>query len=275
MELRSRAASLLGLTREVPATSNLEVFNIFGLRMTSRPQHLGHDIWYLSGSNNPSSLKMNGHIYHRFLDHLFIKSSTNALSIDQIMLINRFREARLESDEQFNYWRCVRRIFADVIAADAIQGAIEIGPGKFPLSPEGFHQYVACEIDPVANEYNRSKGLLSAPATNLLDTTQDDSIQLIFGIFAFHLNIGNETYELINRKIASDGIIIYNVLSQDARIRTDAMCRLSALSFALKGIDLLPHLGKEDILYVGTKGQESARLRRISDVVNASLISDS
>jgi hypothetical protein len=92
-------------------------------------------------------MKIGDNIHYRFLDRLFIPTTTDELSSDQIELINRFRESNITIDGQFAYREQVRNLFDRCFTKLKYRNALEIGPGKFPLVCPTFQRYASVDID--------------------------------------------------------------------------------------------------------------------------------
>src|SRR5258705_13045115 len=83
----------------------------------------------------PRSIDQGGHHYQRFMDRLFLPCSTESLSLEQINVINRFRESCFDSDAQFLLNQSVKRRIGTALDAIGCLSVVEIGCGRFPIKP--------------------------------------------------------------------------------------------------------------------------------------------
>jgi SAM-dependent methyltransferase len=237
------------------------------LSCMTAPRQLKNDIWHVDSPSNPKRLSIQGKEYLRFMDLLYIPCSTDLLTPQQIVTINRFREARLHGDVQFQYHRQITRLFSRALDATGPHNILEIGPGKFPLRPQGTNEYLGCDLDAEAlDELNRLH-LRACFPEELLHAAKPASYSVCIGAFVFQFNVGEDLLRELPRLLRDDGIIVFNVLSKDVAIRTRAAAQLSKFKLATFMVDLKPVFAKNDIIFVIARASNMGRAQLFYETI--------
>jgi hypothetical protein len=227
-------------------------------------QNLGSGIWLSLKADNPPTRKIGDSIHYRFLDRLFIPTSTNELSIEQIALINRFRESSIGIDQQFEYCARIRRLFERCFRQLDFKTVMEIGPGKFPLLCPTFQHYSCLDIDNDAVRFLQDGGHDAISVEQFLRRhSQIQNYELCFALFVFHFKVDPTLISQMAKNLARNGVIVFNVVSHNAAVRKALFSALSSVGFSAKGIDLQPVFGKDDMIFVCSRDNEAARTIQI------------
>lgn len=219
--------------------------------------HLAHDIWLKEAPGNPQTLIIGGREYARFLDVLYIPTATHLLLPEQVIAINRFREATFHHDQQFGYNRTLKSVFR--VALRGTRGPVlEIGPGLFPLFGPIDRRYATVDIDRVAITHLQARGY-DAHHVDGLGALSAGAVGAAFACFVFQFSVSDATLTQLANTLREDGILIYNVLTRDATTRTNVASRLSALGFSLRLLNVEGYLNKTDVLYFASRSSDGLR----------------
>lgn len=213
-----------------------------------RYAHLGACVYEKLTGGFPPKTAIDGRPYERFLDSLYLPSTTNLLTPEQIIVINRFRERHINSDSQFEYNRSVKQLISDLCIRLKPESVLEIGPGKFPISVDT-GEYHAVDIDEEVIDYLGSKGI-SASTWEVLTKSHTSNFDLIVACFVFHFHVDEASIEFMAKHLAPRGAIVFNVVSKEPLIRTNVFEKFSKYGLSGFAVDLRKRFGKTDILFV-------------------------
>ncbi len=222
-------------------------------------RELGNDIW-LSGQSNGSATRLiAGKAYVRFLDRLYLPVDTHLLTQDQVLTINQFRNSIIHSDSQFDYNSKVKSIFRAIVER-ATGPILEVGPSVDPVIPSGRVDALLCDIDEDVNRKNISRGFRCAHPRDL-GVFLNPPFQLIFGCFVFHFGLDLSEATNLANALDPNGAIVFNVVSRSAATRTNAISQLSLVGLRFQSFELGPSLGKNDVVFVGSKYEKSSHFQ--------------
>ena len=208
-------------------------------------------------------IALNGRKYFRFLDRLYLPSITTSLTKKQIITINRFRERTIRSDSQYLYRSQIHSLFADALSPLGGSAAIEVGPGRFPLKIPEFKRHAAWEIDFAVFQH------LQAAEIELINPSSDydGQFDVCFGVFVFHFDVSVGQLQKLARMLKPNGVFIFNVLTNDAAIKSLAERRLSTLQFRSLSVDLKPFFYKSDTVFICYRSSGVQIARNLCDRV--------
>jgi hypothetical protein len=233
-------------------------------------QHLGEGIWLNEGKTDERVILIDGRPHIRFLDHMYLPAPTHALTAQQVVVINRYRATRTNSDPQFAYNRRIRRIFSE-IASEVSGPILEVGPSFEPaLGPDG-SRVVLCDVDETVNAQNAAAGYpVIEPA--FLSQYEDARFSLTIASFVFHFPIEPAEAEQLARTLAPSGLMMFNVLTKAASTRTHAVSVFSQFGLKFACVELEMAFGKDDVLFIGSKCRDT-KLFQLAGRIIATAIS--
>jgi hypothetical protein len=183
---------------------------------------------------------------------LYIPCPTHQLTLDQIRVISRFRLNRFHNDCQFNYNAIVKYIIREIVGNP--RGAtLEIGPSFYPLFDVPRPEDMLCDIDEEALHHLSGYGHRTVTPAGL-NQLAPKSFHIAVACFVFHFELPQEQADEIGRLISDDGLVIFNVVTHSAETRTRAAALFSKAGFQFDIFNLSTRLGKEDALYIGSRG---------------------
>lgn len=183
----------------------------------------------------------------RFLNCLWLPCALAELSVEQICVINRFRESRMDSDPQFLPQMRSRASLAQTIRSLMNPSVLEIGCGKFPLNAgAGFHRYRGIEVDEDAIAYCRDRGLDVGTMRILNDGVTFD---IAVSLYVFHFAINPEVISFIDRHVTENGVLIFNAIVDDGLDLLNKLALLSAY-FPIFRIIKSPPMPRREFFFV-------------------------
>ncbi len=177
---------------------------------------LGHGIYMFEG--DPEKGDSGPYI---FLDKILLPCSLPELTVDQIKVINRYRESIEDQDGRSGRAAGSREMFLYLVEELRPRNFLEIGGGKFPIVPisrEGSYRGVEIDDDAIAEAHRN--GLIihdTASFERLCQFEYRRHFDLIFGSFSFHFGFNEAFVEAICDALTSPGgVIAFNFISQDS-----------------------------------------------------------
>lgn len=154
--------------------------------------------------------------HFRFLNILWLPAPLAELSPAQITVINRFREARLQSDGQFVAAGRAREAFLCVLEALESASILEVGCGKFPLQPvPGVERYIAIEIDEEAVAWCREAGHDVRTVADAV-AAPIPTVDAVIAAYVFHFRVSDELVVLMERAAQDDAVLVFNLIADNA-----------------------------------------------------------
>jgi hypothetical protein len=228
---------------------------------------LGSEIWLNTGPVADFLLKIDGKTHFRFLDRLYLPSATHDLNIDQVLIVNRYRQGIFALDPQFGYNQEIKNLMKSLIYKNC-DSVLEIGPSISPIfQPDDFGNLVLCDIDEEVNFINEQLGYKVKPP-KFLENLECGQFDALVASFVFQFSMTNDQIKQMSRLIADNGVIIFNVLTKFARTRTRSASQFSRYGLRFYCIDLQDRYGKDDVLFVGSKDgsfYESGVMRKLRE----------
>ena len=215
---------------------------------------LGAGVLLASASDHEriaESLSHRGHSYRRFMDRLFLPCSTEELSIDQIKVVNRFREATFQSDAQFNLNVSVKRRVGAALDVLGCRSILEIGCGKFPIIDfvSGAERYTCVEVDDEAISTNRATCIDCISLESLISDSTRSNFDVFVSLFVFQFNVAPALTEILHKRSCNHGIGIVNLHGVEPALRAKRIQMLIESGFYVTTIpDAHPGLRKNEFL---------------------------
>lgn len=213
---------------------------------------LGAGILLSEDPHGPAEICVDGTIRFRFMDRMYLPTTTDRLSIEQIQIINRFRELEIASGPGLAYRNRLRDLAKAVVSAVGEGGLMEIGCGKFPLSAEvPSRVYQGVEIDDEAIAENRRRGILCGRDVDV-EPAIVRQCDLCVALFVFHFHVTEATLALVADSLPPCAVVIFNVVSRQPEIRTRVALELVGRGLWLGSLDL-SRLGACDTMYFASR----------------------
>jgi len=177
---------------------------------------LGHGIYLLE---NDAEKSIEGTVI--FLDKILLPCGLPDLSIDQIKVINRYRESIKDRDDNGGRASGSRKMFRFLVNSLKPKRMLEIGGGKFPIFREEFqNSYCGVEIDDEAIVAARNIGLATYDLPSFVQLSKSEykgAFDLIIGSFSFHFGFEDAFLEAIHKSLnVPKGLLAFNFISQDS-----------------------------------------------------------
>lgn len=158
-----------------------------------------------------------GITHHRFMDVLYLPTSTDKLPSEAILAINRWRERRLAEKPLLHSSRLRRLAIAAVNALPNAQRVLEIGCGKFPLTDDVVcGSWIGLETDPEATIYLRGLGLRVANSAREI-LREDMQADLVVSLFCMQFPIEKEELALLGQ-LPDEAIVMFNLPTRDSSL---------------------------------------------------------
>ena len=213
---------------------------------------LGAGILLREDPHGPAEIYVDGTVRFRFMDRVYLPTTTDRLSIEQIQVINRFRELEIAAGPGLAYRNRLRGLAKAVVSAVGEGGLIEIGCGKFPLSAEvPSRVYQGVEIDDEAIAENRKRGILCSRDVDV-EPAVIRQCDLCVALFVFHFHVTKATLDLIADGLSACAVVIFNVVSRQPEIRTRVALDLVGRGLWLGALGL-SSLGACDTMYFASR----------------------
>jgi hypothetical protein len=228
------------------------------------------------GDRLPKILSHNGRLYNRFMDQLFLPCSTEDLSIAQIKVINRFREARFASDPQFILNLSVKRRVAAALLSISAKSIVEVGCGRFPITQylRPVSQYLCVEIDDQAITENCRLGIDCQPLESFESAESLVLFDAFVALFVFQFHVSDELVTALRKHIRGGGIGIFNLHDVTPELRNrriDAFQRSGWTASTFH--DVHPRLLKNEFVVLSDP-ETPQRLKRIGTLQSVLLSVD-
>jgi hypothetical protein len=234
--------------------------------------NLGAGILLRDDSDGPAEIDIGGTIRFRFMDRLYLPTRTDRLSIEQIQVINRFRELEIAAGPGLAYRNRLRSLVKSVVCDIGDGGLMEIGCGKFPLSAEVPSKiYHGVEVDEEAITENQRRGVLCTRDVDVVPAVVQQC-DLCVALFVFHFHVTEATLDLVTNDLPASAVLMFNVVSRQPEIRTRVALDLVRRGLWLGALDL-SDLGASDILYFASREVGVARALAARRCAEALLLS--
>jgi hypothetical protein len=228
---------------------------------------LGLGILVVSSSDHesiPERLQHGGLGYKRFMDRLFLPCGTEDLNVDQIKVINRFREVTFRSDAQFSLNLSVKNRVATALTAIDCRSIIEIGCGQFPITNlvPTTTRYAAIEIDEVAISGNRAVGIDCVSFETLISDFIRMDFDAFVSLFVFQFNVTPALTAALHERTHSGGMGIVNLYAVEPELRGKRIAMFESSGFNVTSVlDIHPQLRRNEFLVLSKRTVEQERDR--------------
>ena len=220
---------------------------------------LGNGIIVASSADHetiPESLQHGGLNYRRFMDRLFLPCRTEDLNVDQIKIINRFREVTFRSDEQFGLNLSVKDRVAAALATLDCRSIIEVGCGQFPITSlvPGTQRYTGIEVDDVAISGNCALGIDCITFEALISDESRSNFDAFVSLFVFQFNVTPALVGALHERTNSRGIGIVNLYAVEPALRAKRIESFERSGFDVTSVaDVHPRLRKNEFLILSKR----------------------
>lgn len=218
---------------------------------------------YLASASldNPKKRLIDDRWYFRFMDRIYIPCQTNELNTAQISQLNRLRETIIRDPEQYYYNDLVKSIIENISKFLPARYAIELGPGKFPLNLHA-NRIDRIEVDEEAIKHLRS---MNINIQNECCFQIRHEIDFVAASFVFHFSVREKLISEIASSLSDNGVIVFNVPTKKASIRTNAISVMSGAGLYSKVLDIGDHFDKNDVLVISGKKSAVDAMHKIYD----------
>lgn len=205
---------------------------------------LGHDILWC-GDPGPSYSVLAGRT--RFLDHLWLPVGLAALTKDQILVINRYRESVIDADGQYVFARRARHMLVAALTSAQAKALIEVGCGKFPLAAP-CERYLGIDIDAEAVAFVRSQGKAACEPVALVVNARGP-FDCIVSAYAMHFAISDPLLADLDVVATSDAIFCFNLIAEESLSALSILARLSP-AWPLVEVVKTPSMARREFFFV-------------------------
>ena len=174
---------------------------------------LGSDIILYEGGESAVLAELKDR--HRFMNVLWLPCSPNRLSMDQILVVNRFRESRFDHDAQFSHANRSRGALIELLSTFKFQSVLEIGCGKFPIANDlSIASYRGIDIDCEAIKHCRRLGLDVGTIEDFAGVDKSE-FEVAVSLYALHFSVSHKLVSYICRCLASSACLVFNLITAD------------------------------------------------------------
>jgi SAM-dependent methyltransferase len=176
-----------------------------------------------------------GHMFHRFMDFIYLPAMADDLTRDQLISVNRLRKRLVGMSLLTSANARVKERLADAVHAIAAGSVLEWGCGYQsiePLLPADL-SYTAVDIDPGVVHHHAVRGTRCFLADELPERVGVAQHDVVVSAFVFHFDIPDHHIAALHRLLSPEGLIIANVYRRAGRSRAQLRD-----AFAAKGFEL-------------------------------------
>lgn len=182
----------------------------------------GSDVYFTTRHTDATSpeISIDGRIYYRFMDFIYIPRATDELSSEQVVVVNRLRHRfrRRVSKTGNDY---VKRVLRAIVSARKPGTLLEIGAGYSPLDDASFAQrYVCVDLDPQIPLVLQGRGY-DAVSFALGDQLPlpTSTVDMAIAVFVLHFAFADQQIGELARVLATGGVFVGNVYRRSADAR--------------------------------------------------------
>lgn len=187
----------------------------------------------------PPKLEIEGRLFHRHLNFIYIPCLTEELSKDQIVTVAELRAMFFEKLPEQEVNLAVREVFRALVVKVKPRSIIEVGPSYRPLlfpedAPAIYH---VADINRAAVLHLKQLGL-DASYFDCRDglPLNKDQFEMAISLFVLHYSVGIKYLREIARVLKDDGVFFANVymrsrISRQDLFRSFASCGLMVDEF--------------------------------------------
>ncbi len=166
------------------------------------------------GGTPPPTLVYGGIALHRFMDRIYVPGPTEALSPEQITLVNALRRTLMLRDEVDQANAIVTQMFAGVIRSEDAHDVLEWGCGYNSIDAElpPTVSFSCVDLDPQVVKWQSALGL------RCYHTSQPPlraSVDAIVSIFVFHFHVAGAHVQAMASALRPTGFLLANVYRRD------------------------------------------------------------
>lgn len=205
-------------------------------------QEYGHDIHYCTtySPDNPSpqKIKINGKVYTRFLDFIYMPCETFELTREQCIAVNNVRNMYYETHGSMSINKAVKRrisMIVNALCGNAKKTLLDYGCGYQTLRSQLDVNitYIGADINLAVIQNNREKDPKASYV--IVDENQlpfkDKSIDVLVSVFVFHFNISLLQLSELYRILSDDGVMIFNLYLLPQKQRKNLFLQLEKIGF--------------------------------------------
>lgn len=182
---------------------------------------------------------------------VFLPCNTENLTIEQIKVINRFREVTFRSDSQFTLNLSVKQRVAAALKAIHCRSILEVGCGQFPIAGfvPGIERYTGIEVDDVAISGNRALGIDCVAYETLISDTSRKDFDAFVSLFVLQFDVAPALIAALHERTHSRGIGIVNLYAVDSGLRDKRIRLFENNGFDVTSVsDVHPRMRKNEFL---------------------------
>lgn len=205
-------------------------------KISSKIKEAGCDIYYVDDFSItlPHSYMLNGKLYFRFCDFIFIPDSTESLSPEQVIIVNQIRAVYFKKHPQFHINSTVKEEFKSMIDMLSPTTILEFGPGSNPFTQAADidKKFYFVDFNPASIEFLKSLGLNS----NLFGKESmlnlpNESVDVIISIFVFQFDISQTQVDELYRVLNVNGLLLANMYKRSVESRIELLDKFFSTGF--------------------------------------------
>lgn len=207
----------------------------------------------------------------RFLDQLWLPCDLAGLSLEQILVINRYREGAISTDGQYKFARQARKAMHRVTDRLEAKKVIEIGCGKFPVEVSA-PDYLGVDIDPEAIEAARRSGLMACYPEDICANCKMPA-DIVLSIYAMHFSISDQLIEGIAKSTTPDAIFCFNMIVEDTVNPVNLLARFSE-DWPFAHVVKTPPMSRREYFFVMGRDYSHSRIMLATNSLRSALASE-
>jgi len=239
----------------------------------SKIKEAGFDIYFVDDFSIilPHSILLNGKLYFRFCEFIFIPDSTESLSPDQVIIVNQIRAEYFKKHPQFNVNNIVKGVFKSMIEILNPTTVLEFGPGFNPLtqSSDNGNNFYFVDFNPNSIEFLKSLGLNSNFfGKESMLSLPNEYIDVIVSIFVFQFDISQTQVNELYRVLNTNGFLLANVYKRSEESRLDLLDKFSSIGFLHSIVSDKSNLCLNHEYWVLYKTENEERINKLIKHIN-------
>lgn len=224
-------------------------------------EDIGNGIYKSAAAIADKEIEIDGHVYFRFLDYLWLPNPTHLLTAEQIISINRFREERYKNDAQFGYHQRYCDLISKFIHRAEHASILEVGCGRFPIARHMKRKlkYTCIDLDQDCIAANNREGFQSYKLDEFLCVEREQQYQLFVAMFVFQFAIAPELVEAIG-KATPNGDGLFNIPTKVQDLRRKRLNSFRDIGFTVTPLPEPYWMSQADQPFIATRNGSRAQL---------------
>jgi hypothetical protein len=196
-----------------------------------------NDVYLWEGPETPPPTLVYGEVLlERFMDRIYVPVPIEALTPEQISLVNALRRTLVLRDEVSGANQMVKRLFAGVIESEGVHDLLEWGCGytSMEASIPASVSLSCVDQDPQVVKWQSARGCRCYHTSQALPRANFD---VIVSVFVFQFHIATAHVASMAAALRPAGFVLANVYRRDDASRSALRAEFERQEFAVVSLD--------------------------------------